>query len=764
MRSLVWIVVVWLSSCLAAAQAAETAFEYPSAMLDIYDAGQSCWLGMGASGTFVEHVVPEQWLVGTPPSEYSAVTFPADEWIDLLFSGPIVPGDGNDIELVEWGRAGEQALVFLIDGDAQEYLVGLAKASSAGGQFPTYIDLKYPSTSVPFVPRGVRIVAVDDKGSSPGFDLASVRARVSHACGTGASNPNPVSGASRVRPDTRLDWTPGCQAREHAIYLAADESQVYAAAPGARQTTQSRDANVFDPCGLTMGQTYYWRVDEILPDNTVVAGPVWHFTVADQMVVDDFESYDHGTLNQTLTDFWLLPEAAPNGANRGWREMRLGDSIWHSCEQSMVFMAYYDGNYFSEVYYPFAAGQNWLRMGTRVVQVWLYGSATNSTRGEMYLAVTDAKGHRQTAPFVIPDAMSVTRSEWTVCRASVAGLTQVDLNDVQGVGIGFRLPEGAVNTQNWMTVNIDDVTLRPSLCLDSERPAADTNGDCVINHLDIRQMASQWLTSRAETYPVAEPNAPILSYEFNGSTGDSAGMAPGQIEGRPAYVTGKHGQAIAFRNSGDAIKIPPSQTVELFDRTRQAITIAFWQISDDSTHLTDTICCSNYTYGVSNPSIAINLGCWKNPGQYRWDCGTPWSFANRVAGRHRNKLEWTGRWNHWAFTKDIRVGPAEAKGRMEIYLNGVLYDSRTGTDTPIEGITSFEIGQGWYGRYDGLLDDFQIYDYALSAPEVAYLASDGTGVLEAAIPLAADLDYNGFVDFNDYARLASDWLAEGLWP
>ena len=67
---------------------------------------------------------------------------------------------------------------------------------------------------------------------------------------------------------------------------------------------------------------------------------------------------------------------------------------------------------------------------------------------------------------------------------------------------------------------------------------------------------------------------------------------------------------------------------------------------------------------------------------------------------------------------------------MEIYLNGELYDRLTGTDTPITGITSFEIGSGWYGHYDGLIDDVQIYDYALSAAEIAYVATDGAGVFQ----------------------------------
>ncbi len=762
MGSPVRIAIVWLSLCLATVQAAVSDFEYPSALLDLYDAGQSCWLGMGVSGQFPVRAEPAQWLVGPPPSEYTAVTLPADEWVDLSFSGRLVPHDGNDIELLEWGRAGEQALVFLTDGDAQEYLVGLAKALNTGGQLTSQIDLKYPAVPLPFAPRALRVVALDDKGSSPGFDLASVRAWVSHDCDTTAQLPNPVSGALRVLPDAKLNWTSACRAREHIVYLAADESQVRAAAQEAWKGRQTRDANVFDPGGLTLGRTYYWRIDEVLDDNSVAAGPVWRFTVDDHLLVDDFESYDTEGWSP-IDSAWVTPGAPPYGSNRA--SLRLAtQSVWHSCRQSMTFQYYYDAGSYSEVYRLFRQPQDWARVGVRSVRVWVYGAAGNATAGELYVSVYDSHGGRGTVPLIIPDNALLTQPVWTACRASLAGFSSVDLNDVSAMGVGLRLPSGVPNRSYAGTINVDDITLYPPLCLDSRRPAADTNGDCVIDYKDVRQMASQWLAGRTNVYPISEPNMPILWYAFDGDTLDSAGAATGLIEGRPAFVTGKHGQAIAFRNVGDVIEIPPENIPDLFASTREAITIAFWQVGDDSPHLNDTICCSDYGYGQSDPSIAINLGCWKNPGQYRWDCGTPWSFANRVAGAHHDKLEWTGRWNHWAFTKDIRVGPAGARGRMEIYLNGVLYDSRTGTDAPIEGIKSFEIGRGWYGRYDGLLDDFQIYDYALSAPEVAYLASDGTGVLEATLPLAADLDYNGFVDFSDYARLASQWLTEGLWP
>ena len=49
------------------------------------------------------------------------------------------------------------------------------------------------------------------------------------------------------------------------------------------------DVTTFAPGALDSLTTYYWRVDEILSDGTVKAGPIWSFTTA--LPVDDFESY-----------------------------------------------------------------------------------------------------------------------------------------------------------------------------------------------------------------------------------------------------------------------------------------------------------------------------------------------------------------------------------------------------------------------------------------------------------------------------------------
>ena len=754
MRTLGWFAVL-IVVCLYASGigAAEGLFEYPCGLSDLHDADQSCWVGMGPSGDYPVAVVPERWLVGCPPSALSAVTIPEDHWVDLLFSGGILNASGHDLELTESGMAGEQAIIFLTDGLDREYVVGMAQAEDALKQGISYINLDFPDIEVPFTPRGLRLVAVDYGGMSPGFDLGAAQIRVSRVCGPQARFPTPVAGAGNVPVDVNLVWVPACEAGRQCLYLSKVKSLVEAGDAGVRHWVDPPDANSFAPPALQLGETYYWRVDKVSQTdaNDVLPGQLWSFTVADELLIESFDQYD-GWVGPFLHETW-------SARGRGRTSLEI-EGVFHSCQQSLILSYYYDSLQFSEAYRHFNPPQDWTQMGAGVLRLWLTGDSGNATSGPMYLTLSD--GQVEQSVIYSGDMDVLTQLDWTPWHVALTEFTDVNLARVETLTLGFSWPSAQAPQYGEGIVFVDDIALCPPLCLDALRPSADLTCDCAVDYEDLEELAADWLAEVTDAGPIAAPNEPILWYPFEGNTRDNISLAHGQIQGRPTYDRGVRGQAMCFLNRGDAVTVPDAN--EVFADVRSAITIAFWQKGNDSGHLNDTLCCSNYSFGVSNPSIAVHLGCWQNPGQYRWDCGTPWSFQNRLAGRHRAKSEWAERWNHWAFTKDIRVGAAGEKGVMRIYRNGVLYDSRTGTDAPIEGVTSFTIGSGWYGCYDGMIDDFRIYDYALSGPEVAYLASDGTGQLTHPNGLPADLDSSSKVDLRDFGVLADQWLTDQLWP
>jgi hypothetical protein len=731
--------------------ASPSIFEYPTAVLDLHSADKRCWRGMDVIGDFPVTVIPERWLVGPPLSAESAVSFPTSYWIDLGFSGRIVGGEGADILLIETGKAGEEALLFLTDGADQEYLLTKVVIEGTMQQELSYIQLDIDDLDLPFEPRAIRLVGLDRGGRSPGFDLCSVQARISRDCGVKACYPAPPSGATGIPPGIQLNWAPGSLADRHVVYFSDVASQVEQGALAARYPVQSRDVTTFDPPDLLLGRTYFWRVDGLGPtgEDIVYEGDIWSFTVADRIVIDDFETYAH---RPPIREVWHPEEEASLGL--------IAETL-DTCQHSMVLYYTYDHIRESRVSRQFdpAAGQDWTRSGARVLQLLVQGDLPDPSSGELYVTLTDGANSQSVSPPVTADIED--KPPWRVCRVPLADFDEIDLSQVRGLALGVRtIPSIVSQPLKGGAIHIAEIGLYAAVCLREARPRADLNADCRVDYRDLAQLAADWLHGPTRVQEVARPEDPILWYELDGNADDLMGRAHGQIVGRCNFVPGVYGQAIQFNGLDGEMIIPQAgQALAGID----GITIAFWQWGDDSGHRNSTVLCSDYVHGQSNPAIAVHLGCWSDPGYYRWDCGFPWSFENRLAGRHRDKSDWAGRWNHWAFTKDTRIGPAGESGRMEIYLNGELYDQRTGTDTPITGITSLHIGTGWYGHYDGLIDDVQIYDYALSAAEIAFVATDGHGLFERpASP--ADLNADGHVDLHDFAALAAEWLRDGRWP
>ena len=138
------------------------------------------------------------------------------------------------------------------------------------------------------------MVEMDYDVTNPG--MTTVWATVSDP--VQARDPKPQDGAIVQLALTKgMSWTPGANAVRHDVYFGTDEEAVTNAdtsdTAGIYQGRKDVSGYVL-PEALEWGGTYYWRIDEIEADDTVRAGPVWSFTVADYLLVDDFEDYDAG--------------------------------------------------------------------------------------------------------------------------------------------------------------------------------------------------------------------------------------------------------------------------------------------------------------------------------------------------------------------------------------------------------------------------------------------------------------------------------------
>ena len=157
--------------------AAKGPFEYPCFLLDAHCPDSDGWRGRDADGLWSVPVIPEQLLVGPPPSDLSLVSVPKDHWLELKSCHDIIDGPGNDIVLVGISGYRKQADVFITDGAGQEHLLGRAVVPDFPRDVRMEIGFDIGGILLPFVPCAVRIVGADDQGTVPSFDLCSVRVR-----------------------------------------------------------------------------------------------------------------------------------------------------------------------------------------------------------------------------------------------------------------------------------------------------------------------------------------------------------------------------------------------------------------------------------------------------------------------------------------------------------------------------------------------------------------------------------------------------------
>ncbi len=128
-------------------------------------------------------------------------------------------------------------------------------------------------------------IRIDGPGEAMFFD--ELRIGEAYADMAGASNQErasllwPVEADPDVSPTPVLAWSPGIYAGEHDVYLGVSWDDVNTATIDDSSYQGRQEATIYSPDQLTLGQTHYWRIDEVnaTPDQAVYKGNVWSFTV-----------------------------------------------------------------------------------------------------------------------------------------------------------------------------------------------------------------------------------------------------------------------------------------------------------------------------------------------------------------------------------------------------------------------------------------------------------------------------------------------------
>jgi len=204
-----------------------------------------------------------------------------------------------------------------------------------------------------------------------------------------AWNPRPANReVTDVEKALPLSWSPGDEAVQHDVYFGTDYAAVEAA--DASDTTGiyrgQQDANSYTPPeGVEPNHAYYWRINEINTDATVSKGRIWSFTVADYLIVDDFEDYED--IDNRIFDIWVDYFVNNTGMTVGYFDPPYAEqTIVHGGSQSMYMRYDNDGTVnegtdyeqsgtllYSEAERTWEIPQDWTREGVESLMLWFRG-------------------------------------------------------------------------------------------------------------------------------------------------------------------------------------------------------------------------------------------------------------------------------------------------------------------------------------------------------------------------------------------------------
>ncbi len=292
----------------------------------------------------------------------------------------------------------------------------------------------------------------------------------------------PVPGTNSTIPlehynATVLSWTAGAGAVSHDLFFGTD----YKAVSGGDASVFRGHvtASSYAPGDFERDRIYYWRVDEVQSDGSVIKGSVWAFYVAAYYEIDDVEGYG----------------ADPN----------LMAAVWTgtNADLSLELRWKYEGGY--SLRFLSTADQataTWNRAGTVSFEdlkklgiqslklMFVGGNEHNPEAGNpaqtWKVVLTDGNGNSAEVIYADPATITYTDKwyEWVI-----------DLNDFGGIDM-HAIDTIAVSVPYGQTLMLlDKIRLVGMDCAAGMSPATDLNHDCVVNMDDLAIVAHDWLNT-----------------------------------------------------------------------------------------------------------------------------------------------------------------------------------------------------------------------------------------------------------------------------
>ena len=276
-------------------------------------------------------------------------------------------------------------------------------------------------------------------------------------------SPEPPKGAVDVTQTPTLTWVPGVFAASHQVYFGADKEAVKNADTSSTEYKGSGNlgSESYDAGDLEWNTTYYWRIDEANNANadSPWTGPLWNFTTANFLVVDDMESYNDldpaDPASNRIFNVWLdgFDNPAINGSVIGNPNAPFAEqTIIHGGLQSMPF-AYDNAVGKSEATYVLTSNRNWTVKGVNTLTIWFQGSTGNAAE-PLYVALNDS------AVVTNDNPDAALRTSWTQWNIDLQAFVDqgVNLANVNTITLGLGNKNNPVAGGSGM-MYFDDIRL-----------------------------------------------------------------------------------------------------------------------------------------------------------------------------------------------------------------------------------------------------------------------------------------------------------------
>ena len=277
------------------------------------------------------------------------------------------------------------------------------------------------------------------------------------------TNPAPANGAVGVSQTPILTWTPGFFGESHEIYFGTDSQAVKNADASSPEYkgTGNLGSESYNPGQLEWNTTYYWRVDEANNANadSPWTGPLWSFTTANFLIIDDFESYNDINEGEPGSNRIYLAwedgynNPAINGSVVGHVNAPFAEqTIVHSGNQSMP-MSYDNAVGKSEATFTLSSNRDWTFKGVNTLTIWFQGTAGNAAEN-LYVAINDSAVVNHDNPNA---AQIISWTEWNIDLQAFAD-QGIDLTNVNSITLGLGNKNNPVAGGSGM-MYFDDIRL-----------------------------------------------------------------------------------------------------------------------------------------------------------------------------------------------------------------------------------------------------------------------------------------------------------------